>query len=293
MLSILIPTYNYSVSSLVNSLNEQANLLNIDYEIIILEDGSTYFRNKTINSPNTKIIILNKNKGRVYARQRLAEEAKYDWLLFLDSDVLPKNKNFIQSYIEKIKKNHDAIFGGYAYEKEIPDHDYLLRWKYGRRNEEVAAKKRNEKPYKIIIFGNFIIKKSVFIKLNSTINCTMYGEDNHFGVLLKTNKHDVFHIDNQVYHLGIDSSINYLEKQKEATNSLLHLYATSKNFKSDNDLLNFFMLLKKFNLAFIFSLMYKNFKNLMTKNLISKKPSINILQLYRISFMCYSHLKTN
>ena len=46
MLSILIPTYNYSVFPLVLELKNQADLLAIPYEVLVLDDASTLFLNE-------------------------------------------------------------------------------------------------------------------------------------------------------------------------------------------------------------------------------------------------------
>ncbi|WP_338409187.1 glycosyltransferase, partial [uncultured Flavobacterium sp.] len=43
MLSILIPTYNHNVFPLVVELFSQVNKLKIDYEILVLDDGSTQY----------------------------------------------------------------------------------------------------------------------------------------------------------------------------------------------------------------------------------------------------------
>ncbi len=50
-LSILIPTYNCRCVDLVRALNEQAQRLrNINYEIVVADDGSTDERIKTVNA---------------------------------------------------------------------------------------------------------------------------------------------------------------------------------------------------------------------------------------------------
>ncbi|HBY66340.1 MAG TPA: hypothetical protein DEG69_00350, partial [Flavobacteriaceae bacterium] len=41
-------------------------------------------------------------------RNRLAEKANYNWLLFLDADVIPKYKDFIERFISK--KNKQTSF---------------------------------------------------------------------------------------------------------------------------------------------------------------------------------------
>ena len=216
---------------------------------------------------------------------------KYHWLLFLDADVLPKHDSYISNYLSFLTSELDAIYGGFAYYEEPPQNAYKLRWEYGRKREEIKANIRNRKPYKSIISANFLIKKETFKNLNSQIKGNFYGEDNHFGALLKSNAVKVFHIDNEVYHLGIEPSIKYLEKKEQAALTLLNIYNSKSHLNHDNDLLGLFETSKRYKFNYLLAQIFKIFKQPIKRNLLGKKPSINLLQLYRIGFMCYEDLK--
>ena len=116
MISILIPTYNYNVNLLFQALKLELTSISIDFEIICYEDGSTkHVENNSLvisTISEAKHIISKVNRGRITTRQSLAEMAKYDWLLFLDADVIPENSTFISDYIKFINSNYDAIYGG-------------------------------------------------------------------------------------------------------------------------------------------------------------------------------------
>ena len=60
---------------------------------------------------------------------------------------------------------HSFIFGGFAYKKEKPKDDYLLRWKYGQKYEAISAKKRNKQPYKVTIAANLLVKKRILFEI--------------------------------------------------------------------------------------------------------------------------------
>lgn len=287
MLSLLIPTYNYNVKELVESVHRQLIISAIDFEIIIFEDGSTSHINSEISLTNTTCIVNTENVGRLKARTFLAEYAKYDWLLFLDADVLPKHDTLIRHYLKTINNKVDAIFGGFAYLNTKPEDDYLLRWTYGRNNEEVAASKRNRKPYKVIISANFLIKKTVFLEVSNIINVQKgYGYDNYFGALLKQKKNTVLHIDNEVYHLGIDKSSVFIHKTELAIKTLITLQSSEHNNNKQNDLLNFFLIIKRYRITKLFRLFYRFFKKPLKKNLLGKRPSIIAFQFYKICYMC-------
>ena len=295
MISVLIPIYNYEISDLVNIIHKQLCICDVPYEIICFDDGSneTYLKsNSKINTlQNTSLIVSNKNVGRIKARQILTNHAKYDWLLFLDADVLPKKKSFIKTYIDTIESNSDVYFGGVCYEKKKPKKEYILRWKYGSLKEEMSAIKRQQKPYKLIASANMLIKKSVFHKINSTIDFSGYGMDNYFGAKLKENGSKVTHIDNYVYHLGIEKSTDYLKKKEQAADTLLHLLNKNAITDYDNKLLLLFVKLKQLGINYVFAFLFKIFRGLISKNSSSKNPSIKLLQFYRISYMCYRDLK--
>jgi len=291
MISVLIPTYNYNVKELIESLHNELINQNIAFEIIIYEDGSTSFINSNIDYSHTKHIINKENIGRINARKELANLAQYDWLLFLDADVLLKQKHFISNYFEALTKPYDVIFGGIAYHDTKPKKNMLLRWKYGRQNEEVSAINRNKKPYKVITSGNYIIKASVFNSINKTLSSVNYGYDNYFSTLLSEEKRAVLHIDNQVYHVGIEKSEVFINKTEQAIKTLLELDKSKHINNSQNSLLNLFSKLKVYKLTGVFNTFYRLFGNTIKRSLLGNNPSITLLQLYKISYMCHAHKK--
>lgn len=290
MLSVLIPVYNFQYVRLVETIHKQLMLSAIAFEIICLDDASELFtseNNRISKLSHTTYNILPTNLGRIATRQQLANSAKYDWLLFLDADVLPKSEEFIQNYLNGLNTDVDAIYGGFAYHDEAPKSQYSLRWKYGKTKEEVSALIRNKAPYKIVISANFLIKKAVFLSINSQIDSKGYGYDNYFGAILKAQNRTVLHIDNEVYHLGIEDNATYLNKIKQAVETLHLLHKTSKITDSDNDLLGLFKTLKKYRLHYIFGLFLKWFQKSFEKQLIGDHPSITLLQFYKLSYICY------
>ena len=79
-ISILIPTYNSICVELVRSLQQQAELLAIDYEIIVADDGSTAHdclqANRAIRQlPHCQFMEREQNTGRTAIRNFLAQQA--------------------------------------------------------------------------------------------------------------------------------------------------------------------------------------------------------------------------
>ncbi|MDX1470489.1 MAG: glycosyltransferase [Flavobacteriaceae bacterium] len=293
MISVLIPVYNWNIVQLVEDLFSQLTTASIPFEIICLEDGSdleiTTNNARVAKLKNVKIFENQKNNGVVKARQFLSQSAKYDNLLFLDADVQIPNSNFIENYLKALDSGDDGYYGGILYSPKEPEPHRLLRWKYGRSREQVSAEKRNQNPYKFVISGNFLFKKSVFLETYGSIKGKRYGFDTFFGALLKDRNIQIRHIDNGVYHLGLDSNEVYLKKKEKAALALIQLYKEGKISSHDNQLLRLFEVLHRLNLHHLFAFYYRKFNLSIKKQLIGPKPSVNILQIYRISYICYAY----
>ncbi|SDS03395.1 Glycosyl transferase family 2 [Formosa sp. Hel1_31_208] len=296
MLSVLIPVYNFDIRLLVNTLHEQLTLNKILFEIICLDDCSKPIfadNNAEIQKlSHTSYKISDTNTGRIATRQALAEYAKYDWLLFLDADVFPKTDDFITNYIPFLTLDYDAVYGGFSYNSDAPAHELLLRWTYGKAKEQVAAEKRNKKPYKVVISANFLIKTSVFKSINGQITQKGYGYDNYFGALLKIQNNKIVHIDNEVYHLGLESSSNYLNKVEQSVQTLLQLEKLGALSDSENSLLQTFRTIKRLKLERIGSWCFKTFGNRFKQNLLGHQPKVWVLQCYKLSYICYQDLNS-
>ena len=60
-LSICIPIYNYDVRAVVKELNLQANNAGVDFEILLLDDASTIFKEENrelADIENVKLVEL-------------------------------------------------------------------------------------------------------------------------------------------------------------------------------------------------------------------------------------------
>jgi glycosyltransferase involved in cell wall biosynthesis len=285
MLSILIPTYNHNALPLAEALSIQLKKTNITHEIICVDDGSSStlnIENQKINSlKNATFIARDKNVGRNANRQFLAEQANFDWLLFIDSDTIPKYQNFIENYIPFFKKEYEAIFGGFAYQKNT-DSKKSLRYNFGKSREEVEASIRNLIPYKVIISANFLIKKEVFTALNKQVTANIYGLDYLFGAMLKQNNIKVFHLDNEVYHLGIDTNEDYLRKTKRAIEALTLIKQSSQIKTHDISLLKAYEKLRKTGLKNLFWRLLKIANPFIEKNLLGSKPKLFLFDIYRL-----------
>jgi len=296
MISVLIPIYNYNVVKLVTTLNSQLLLAEIDYEIICIDDASSdcYVNNDAITNLNN--VFLHKlptNIGRSNIRNLLAEKATYEWLLFLDADVLPENKSFINKYLNCINSNKEKVFcGGIKYNSQKPRNEKLLRWVFGKNREEIDVVIRQKKPYQYFFGSNFLIHKTVFDSCLFNEKILKYGyEDVFFAEDLRNNQIPLTHLRNEVLHLGIENNIIFLVKTKQAIDNLYSLIVKN-GFKINNvKILKTYRLILRYKLVWFFSSVFVVFNKLFEYNLKSKIPSMFIFDIYKLTYFCFLNRK--
>ena len=292
MLSILIPSYNFDIINLVKEFHFQANELDIDFEIIIIDDASPDKKYRKINSElslleNVEYIQLGKNIGRSKIRNLLAEKAKYPYLLFADSDTLIEKDDFIKSYIESCK-DAEIIFGGIAYKSTPPeDRTQYLRWFYGTKREQIPANIRQKQGNRLFMTGNFLISKKVFEKIQFDEKITQYGhEDTVFAYEAAQNSISIKHIDNPLIHIGLETSEKFIEKTKVAVKNLKKI-AENKNYKELFSTIRLWSIYQKIKFAkFFVKIIFKFTKKIIERNLKGNKPKLSYFDFYKLGYLC-------
>jgi glycosyltransferase involved in cell wall biosynthesis len=290
MLSILIPIYNYNAFPLIKELHKQCTEHEIEFEIICIDDCSAVDQQENhaiVGIEKCFFYVLDENIGRSKIRNLLATAASHKWLLFLDCDIFPKNKFFISVYVEQIKQSQSAaVYGGLQYQNTQPENNQLLRWVYGKKREAITVSRREGQPYKTSLVSNFLIQKSVFATVLFNENNSSYGyEDTLFIQSLKRKGIAIDQIENPVFHLNIETSTLFLAKTKEAMRTLLLLQQT--NTRIETKITTTFKALHNAKLATLVAKMFSRFAPFLENNLLSKKPSIFVFDLYKIGYFCY------
>lgn len=294
MLSVLIPCYNYDASAILNSLYKQLKPLNFNYEILICDDHSPdeslkTINNKTAEQTNATYIQNQTNLGRTATRQKLAKQAKYERLLFMDVDVLPVKDNFIEKF-NIGNTEYQVVFGGITYINEKPEKKEILRWTYGKSREAKTIQDRLMHPYLSIISQCFLINKDLFLKANSFLD-NRYGVDVIFCYNLQTLGASVKHIDNPIIHLGLENNSAFIEKTLKGLKALLEF--ENKNLLPTNykKIQKAYINLSQTGLIFLFMFFMKMIKPLVLKNLRGTKPSLLLFDLFRLHY--FAKLKTH
>ncbi|MCK4907732.1 MAG: glycosyltransferase family 2 protein [Spirochaetes bacterium] len=162
--SVIIPVYNRT-SVLKRAVESVIAQTFRDYEIIIVNDGSTDKTDEVINSLKSSYkqisaIHLDNNHGVSYARNRGIEKSAGTFISILDSDD-EWHKNKLEKQASFIKENRDCLI---CHTDEI----------WIRNGVRVNPKKKHKKPDKDIFFdclplcpvspSSTVIKKDIFYK---------------------------------------------------------------------------------------------------------------------------------
>jgi glycosyltransferase involved in cell wall biosynthesis len=301
MISICLPVYNFDITELTEELLLQAREYNIDVEILIFDDASlSYYKRRnsriTVNS-SVQYLEFDQNLGRSKIRNRLADFAQGNWLLFLDCDMIPEMSNFLKNYNSVIDQA-DVICGGTSYGPKPFKSELHLRWKYGVYRESKSAARRQVIPYTSFLSGNFMIKRDVFHKIRFNEEISGYGhEDTLFGLDLKKQKVNVLHINNPCIHLGIEPCYDYLLKTEQGIVNLVRLLRIvpdqKKQLRLNIRLLRVYCAFRFVGLSYPLRWFFRVFNPIIRRVLCSKTPSIILFDLYKLGMIAQVFKKSN
>ena len=188
--SIIIPTYNrgWTIKEAVDSVLAQDF---IDFELIVVDDGSTDNTSEILHSYREDITVLRQNnKGVSAARNRGLSEASGRFIAFLDSDDLWLPQK-LSRQVDFFNSNPDALI---CQTEEI----------WIRNNVRVNPKKRHKKPSGMIFEPSLalclvspsavMIRRSLFEKIGGFDETLPACEDYDLWLRISC-RHPVFLID--------------------------------------------------------------------------------------------------
>lgn len=202
-LSLIVPVYNrpLEIKELLHSLTLQTNN---DFEVIIVEDGSTHKCNDIVEDFKDKLSVFyyfKHNSGPGDTRNYGASRAMGDFFVFLDSDcLLPPH--YIDVVYDHLYNNTIDAYGGsdeahYSFTNIQKAINYAMTSFFttgGIRGSKKAMEKFHPRSF------NMGISKIAFITLQGFANLR-FGEDIDFSIRLFDHGYSVVYIEDAfVYH---------------------------------------------------------------------------------------------
>lgn len=287
-LSILIPAYNWDCSQLISDLHTQGEALETEYEIIVADDHSS--NDDTLQAisrtaqalEHCRLIMLKQNIGRSAIRNFLADNAKYDKLLFMDCDAEVCSDTFLKDYLAAAA-DADVVCGSERHPDSLPCKGVKLRWKYEKRADaRRSVEYRSRSPYSRFSSFAFLISRELFQSIRFDTSFKGYGyEDVMFGMELERRGVSVLHIDNPLFKPEADDNATFLAKTEESIRTLL---AHKEQIGVGSSLLTHYCRIEKLHLAFLLGA-FRPFTPLIRRNLLGRNPSLALFSLYKLLYI--------
>ncbi len=289
-LSILIPIYNDSCSELVTELVAQAQAIDgLSYEIIIGDDGSSDLsivesNSKLADFDNCRFLRYEINRGRSAIRNSLADNAQYNWLLFIDGGHMRICRdNFLQKYLSA-DEDWQVVYGGYCLSAPS-DNNYgsNLRYKFECRSKRNSdAEMRNRTSFDDFHSSNFMLHKYVASQIRFDERFTKYGyEDVIMGRDMKNSSFGVYHIDNPTIFTGYEDNKAFLQKTIESLHTLKEFENELHNYSK---LIKHARLLKNTGMSILVKYLFSIRKEKWIKNLEGSNPSLLYFNLFKLGY---------
>ena len=220
-LSVLIPYYKDDPTALLHALlpqtTEQSNV-----EVLIYDDGTgdadlnakVCAAVKSAHS-SVHLMIAHENKGRSAARNALQENAKADWVLFLDADMRPVSHRFLSDYVELIDAEMaDVIFGGFTVPEKADSADQELHRALSEVSDCLSLAARQAAGPQFVASSNLAVRKAVLDVEGFDDGFTGWGwEDSEWAARI-AKRFELIHADIPALHLGLESTDTLLRRFK-------------------------------------------------------------------------------
>ena len=285
-LSILIPVYNHVCVELVTRLHQQAVALDIDFEIVVADDGSTdqacIDTNRAIsNLSNCRLIERKENAGRAAIRNFLAQQSQYAYLLYIDSDMTVISPDFISRYIACLPAT--VVDGGVAISASTPEQEQLLRYRHEKSEEpRHTAHERQKTPYQHLHTANILVSRELMLSYPFDERLRNYGyEDVLFGKTLRQNRIPITHIDNPMGFCTFEQNADFVAKTEEG---LRTLYQFRSELRGYSRLLTLVSGIHIPAILWLMRLWHQVFGATERRNLCGSRPYLLVFKLYRLGY---------
>ena len=278
LFSVIIPVYN-TQKYLAECLNSVLNQSYQNFELLLINDGSTDGSGILCDdfaSKDPRITVIHqKNQGQLFTRRVGIENAKGDYLVFLDSDDTLKENALSVLSKEISETDCDCVVFGMD---RVSDSEVILPFQPEFSEKTVIRDKK--KVYMTFFCGESLnslcrkaVKKTVFhdFDFSEYYGRISYGEDRLQTVEIAKNSSSVLFLTESLYryrmnpesitHIPFDSSF----RQDYTLSRYVYRFLKEENLFSENDFSVYF---GQYFLAII-----RKIKNIARSNLTLREKS--------------------
>jgi glycosyltransferase involved in cell wall biosynthesis len=222
-LSVVTPFHKNDPGLLLSILADQAAGQNI--ELIIVDDGSmdpalTQIAERAVDDfpVPARLITFHTNKGRSGARNRLIEEARAPYILFLDSDMAPDGPKFLQDWLDLIEKAKPEIaYGGFT-TLQVPQlAELALARALAERGDCHSAEERTPRGALAVATSNLLVRADIMRAVSFDSDFSGWGwEDVDWALRAQKAGFVISHVPIPATHMGLDVPKVLLEKFAKA-----------------------------------------------------------------------------
>jgi glycosyltransferase involved in cell wall biosynthesis len=222
-LSVLIPFYRDNPGDLLEALLN-SNRSSKDVEVLIYDDGTNdsdlsaalCAQVREAQSP-VRLLIAKDNNGRAFARNYLVAQARADWVLFLDADMLPVTPHFVQDYLTAISsEDTDIVFGGFHVPDHTDDPERELHRAFSQTSDALSVEERNRFGPQYVCSSNLCVRRTVIQAEAFDPEFTGWGWEDSEWAARAGKRFKLTHADIPALHLGLETTDTLLRRFKDS-----------------------------------------------------------------------------
>jgi glycosyltransferase involved in cell wall biosynthesis len=233
VLSVLIPFLHDDPSALLQALDREAADLEGGVEIVLLDDGSgdsalserVRQALAALALPG-RLVSLAANIGRAKGRNLMSAHARGEWLLFLDSDMLPDGPRFLRAYLDLIAEAAPAVVcGGFSLDQTPPRREHALHRRMTLVGDCAPASVRQRTPEKYVFTSNLLVRRGVFEAEAFDEGFSGWGWEDVEWAMRVARRRPITHVDNAATHLGLDTAPAMAAKYEQSVANFARVVA--------------------------------------------------------------------
>lgn len=240
ILSVLVPFLRDDPTDLLQRLDAETTTLAGQAELVVLDDGTkdaalTARLSALIDhmALPVRLISLDANQGRSEGRNRLAQAARGQTFLFLDSDMRPDHPGFLKTWVDLARDVRPAVaFGGFSLLQAPQDARFAVHRHMAARSDCIPAAQRAEQPEKYVFTSNLLVRRDVFDTETFDSGFSGWGWEDVEWAMRVSRRFKVVHLDNPATHMGLDTIEALAAKYEQSAPNFARVVARHPDFVS-------------------------------------------------------------